>query len=77
MRRVETVELKRPARAFKCPYCGCTSLKHDEHEDTVYVGDGNADAVYECKSCGTKFAIYLESIPENLNRRTIEEIPGA
>lgn len=59
-------ELKMPSKKIKCPYCGCSSL--DTDIDCLLGDDGEADTVFRCKACGTRFALYLESIPENRAR---------
>jgi transcription elongation factor Elf1 len=59
---VEHVEsqLKGTGHRLKCPWCGCISLLEGSVEQ-----DGSAVTVeLECKSCGTRFAVYAETLPK-------------
>lgn len=52
---------------IKCPYCIGPDIK-DEAE--IYDQDAMT-AEFECKHCGTRFAVYVESLPDM--RKAAEE----
>jgi transcription elongation factor Elf1 len=59
---VKRSELKAPTRIPKCPYCGSTGLSRDID---VECDNDRTDTVFDCQRCGTRFALFLETLPEN------------